>query len=76
MIHPTIYRTRKIDAMDIKPGDTFYDSRDKCLYKVHSVMLEKSSNDVVIKTTQKNSRHDQLIKKNAYSKLTLQEFKY
>lgn len=76
MIHPTIYRVRKIDAMDIKPGDIFYDSRDKCLYKVQSVVRELSSNDVVIKTAQKNSRHDQLIKKSAYSKLTLQEFKY
>lgn len=62
--------------MEIKPGDQFYDSRDKCLYKVHSVMLDKASNDVAIKTTQQNSRHDQLIKKSAYSKLTLQEFKY
>lgn len=73
---PSIYRTKKIDAQDIKPGDKFYDSRDKCLYTVQSVVKELSSRDVVIKTTQKNSRHDQLIKKSAYSKLTLQQFKY
>lgn len=62
--------------MDLKIGDQFYDSRDKCLYRVKGIVKEKSSNDVFIETVQQNSRKDQLIKKSAYSKLTLQEFKY
>lgn len=75
-VNNDIYRIRKVDAMDLKPGQQFYDSRDKRLYKVKAIVREKSSNDVVIQTSEPNSRKDGLIKKSAYSKLTVQEFKY
>ncbi|MGL4499604.1 MAG: hypothetical protein ACRC78_04340 [Planktothrix sp.] len=73
---PSCYRTKKIDAEDLKPGDRFYDSRDKRLYVTKGIMQEKSSRDVIISTVETNSRQDQLIKKSAYTKLMLQEFKY
>lgn len=72
-----IYQTRKIDAEDLKVGDIFWDAKDGCFYKVERLekipVDEFGGYDIGIHTNPPNKRKNQRIRKDRFTKITIQE---
>lgn len=75
------YKTRKIDAEDLKVGDKFWDKIDQCFYEVTEIKLIPlpnfytwdKDNDIGISTSPPNSRKSGIIRKSRFTRLTVQE---
>ncbi len=74
------YQTRKIDAEDLKIGDKFWDAKDGCFYEVaqieHLEIPDFDDHDIGIYTNPPNKRRNSRIRKDRFTKVTIQETRF